>query len=65
MVNLAWDAKKAGVVIVGGCFPKNLIFYSLQFCPNSASNAIQITMDRMNPDSLSGAILREAISWEK
>ena len=65
MVNLAWDAKKAGICIVGGGVPKNFIMQSLQFCPNSASYAIQITMDRPESGGLSGATLREAISWGK
>ncbi|MFX1274331.1 MAG: deoxyhypusine synthase family protein [Promethearchaeota archaeon] len=65
MVDLAWDAKKAGVCIVGGGVPKNFIMQSLQFCPNSASYAIQITMDRPEPGGLSGATLQEAISWGK
>ncbi|MFX1365613.1 MAG: deoxyhypusine synthase family protein [Promethearchaeota archaeon] len=65
MVNLAWDAKNAGICIVGGGVPKNFIMQSLQFCPNSATFAIQITMDRPEPGGLSGASLREAISWGK
>ncbi|KKN55862.1 hypothetical protein LCGC14_0578030 [marine sediment metagenome] len=65
MVNLAWDAKVAGVCIVGGGVPKNFILQSLQFCPNSATYAIQITMDRPEQGGLSGATLREAISWGK
>ncbi|MHA2035671.1 MAG: deoxyhypusine synthase family protein [Promethearchaeota archaeon] len=65
MVNLAWDAKKAGVCFVGGGVPKNFIMQSLQFCPTSATYAIQITMDRPEPGGLSGATLEEAISWGK
>jgi len=65
MVNLAWDAKIAGVCIIGGGVPKNFILQSLQFSPNSATYAIQITMDRPEPGGLSGATLREAISWGK
>jgi deoxyhypusine synthase len=65
MVDLAWDAKKAGICIVGGGVPKNFIMQSLQFCPTSASYAIQITMDRPEQGGLSGATLREAISWGK
>jgi len=65
MVNLAWDAKVAGVCIVGGGVPKNFIMQSLQFSPNSATYAIQITMDRPEQGGLSGATLREAISWGK
>ncbi|MFX1419314.1 MAG: deoxyhypusine synthase family protein [Promethearchaeota archaeon] len=65
MVNIAWDAKTAGICILGGGVPKNFIMQSLQFCPNSATYAIQITMDRPEPGGLSGASLREAISWGK
>lgn len=65
MVDLAWDAKKAGVCVIGGGVPKNFIMQSLQFCPTSASYAIQITMDRPEPGGLSGATLREAMSWGK
>ncbi len=65
MVDLAWDAKRAGVCIIGGGVPKNFILQSLQFSPNSASYAIQITMDRPESGGLSGATLREAISWGK
>ncbi|MFX1502139.1 MAG: deoxyhypusine synthase family protein [Promethearchaeota archaeon] len=65
MVNLAWDAKDSGVCIVGGGVPKNFIMQSLQFCPNSASYAIQITLDRPETGGLSGASLSEAISWGK
>ncbi|MBY9010080.1 MAG: deoxyhypusine synthase family protein [Candidatus Lokiarchaeota archaeon] len=65
MVNLAWGAKCAGVCIVGGGVPKNFIMQSLQFCPNSAQYAIQITMDRPEQGGLSGATLHEAISWGK
>ncbi len=65
MVDLAWDSKHAGVCIIGGGVPKNFIMQSLQFCPNSAMYAIQITMDRPEPGGLSGATLQEAISWGK
>ncbi|MHA1336875.1 MAG: deoxyhypusine synthase family protein [Promethearchaeota archaeon] len=65
MVDLAWDSKIAGVCVVGGGVPKNFIMQSLQFCPNSAKYAIQITMDRPEPGGLSGATLTEAISWGK
>jgi deoxyhypusine synthase len=65
MVNLAWDATIAGICIVGGGVPKNFIMQSMQFSPNSAKYAIQITMDRPEPGGLSGATLNEAISWGK
>jgi deoxyhypusine synthase len=65
MVDIAWDAKHAGVCIVGGGVPKNFIMQSLQFSPNSAMYAIQITLDRPETGGLSGATLQEAISWGK
>ena len=65
MVDLAWGSKRAGLCIVGGGVPKNFIMQSLQFCPNSAQYAIQITMDRPEQGGLSGATLHEAISWGK
>jgi deoxyhypusine synthase len=65
MINLAWDAKTAGVCIIGGGVPKNYIFQAMQFSPNSSQYAIQITMDRPETGGLSGAELREAISWGK
>ncbi|MCP4762925.1 MAG: deoxyhypusine synthase family protein [archaeon] len=65
MINIAWDSKIAGVCIIGGGVPKNYIFQAMQFSPNQASFAIQITMDRPEPGGLSGAEIREAISWGK
>jgi deoxyhypusine synthase len=65
MVDLAWDAKQAGICIIGGGVPKNFIMQSLQFCPNTAKYAIQITLDRPETGGLSGASLNEAISWGK
>ncbi|MBD3350078.1 MAG: deoxyhypusine synthase [Candidatus Lokiarchaeota archaeon] len=65
MINYAWDAEIAGVCIVGGGVPKNYIFQAMQFSPNQASFAIQVTMDRPEPGGLSGAEIREAISWGK
>ncbi|HLE05992.1 MAG TPA: deoxyhypusine synthase family protein, partial [Candidatus Nanoarchaeia archaeon] len=38
---------------------------ALQFTPNQASYAIQITTDIPSPGGLSGAELREGISWGK
>ncbi|MHA1340377.1 MAG: deoxyhypusine synthase family protein [Promethearchaeota archaeon] len=65
MINIAWDCKHAGICIVGGGVPKNYVFQAMQFSPNQAQYAIQITMDRPEPGGLSGAELREAISWGK
>lgn len=64
MVSLAWDAKKTGVVYLGGGVPKNYIQQAMQFS-KGASYGVQITMDRPEPGGSSGAELREGISWGK
>ncbi|MCX8146883.1 MAG: deoxyhypusine synthase [Candidatus Woesearchaeota archaeon] len=64
MLNLAWDAKKAGVIYIGGGVPKNYIQQAMQFS-KGASYGIQITTDRPEPGGSSGAELREGISWGK
>lgn len=63
--NLAWDSKKAGVILLGGGTPKNYIMQAMQFSPNSASYAVQITTDKVECGGLSGCSLDEAISWGK
>ncbi|MHA1683185.1 MAG: deoxyhypusine synthase family protein [Promethearchaeota archaeon] len=65
MISLAWEMKNPGVFIIGGGVPKNFTFQALQFSPNNATYAIQITTDRPEPGGLSGATLSEAISWGK
>jgi len=65
MMNLAWDAKKAGVFYIGGGVPKNFIQQAMQLSPKSASYGIQITTDRPEYGGSSGAPLKEGISWGK
>lgn len=65
MISKAWDSENVGVFIIGGGVPKNFAFQALQFSPNSAGYAIQITTDRPEPGGLSGATLSEAVSWGK
>ena len=66
MINTAWDAKSAGVFIVGGGVPKNFIFQAMQFSPNSAKYVVQITTDsQVSAGGLSSASLSEAVSWGK
>lgn len=65
LMDLAFDSGKLAAVIIGGGVPKNHIVQTFQFCPNKASYAVQITMDRPEPGGSSGAELREAISWGK
>jgi len=64
MISLAWDAKKAGVLLLGGGVPKNFIMQAMQFT-KQADYAIQITMDHPEHGGLSGATLDEAVSWGK
>ena len=62
MLSLAWDAKKAGVIYIGGGVPKNYIQQAMQFS-KGATYGIQITTDRPESGGSSGAELREGISW--
>ncbi len=64
MMDLAWTAKKTGVIYIGGGVPKNYIQQAMQLT-KGASYGIQITMDRPEPGGSSGAELREGISWGK
>lgn len=64
IIDFSWQAKKAGVIYVGGGLPKNFIQQALQFS-KGADYGIQITTDRPEPGGSSGAPLREGISWGK
>ncbi|MFH1608334.1 MAG: deoxyhypusine synthase [archaeon] len=64
IIDIAWSAKKRGIIYVGGGLPKNFIQQSLQFS-KGADYGIQITTDRQEPGGSSGAPLREGISWGK
>ena len=65
IIDIAWTAKKAGVIYFGGGVPKNYIQQVMQLTPKSASYGVQITMDRPEPGGSSGAELKEGISWGK
>ena len=64
IIDIAWTAKKSGVIYVGGGLPKNFIQQSLQFS-KGADYGLQITTDRPEPGGSSGAPLKEGISWGK
>ncbi len=64
IIDVAWTAKKTGVIYFGGGVPKNYIQQAMQFS-KKASYGVQITMDRPEPGGSSGAELREGISWGK
>jgi deoxyhypusine synthase len=65
MVDICYQASRAGIVIVGGGAPKNFALQSMLPTPNSFQLAIQLTTDTPHAGGLSGATLSEAISWGK
>lgn len=64
IISIAWDAKKTGVIYLGGGVPKNFIQQAMQFS-KGATYGVQITMDRPEHGGSSGAPLKEGISWGK
>jgi len=64
IMDKVFEAKKVGVIILGGGFPKHFALFANTF-REGVDCAIQITMDRPEPGGLSGASLEEAISWSK
>ncbi len=64
LTEISFEAEKVGAIIIGGGLPKHhlLIANTLR---GGVDAAIQITMDRPEAGSLSGAPLEEAISWRK
>ena len=64
IVDIVYEAKKVGMIILGGGWPKHYSLFANTF-REGVDLAIQITMDRPEPGGLSGATLKEAISWGK
>lgn len=64
IMDIAWTAKKTGVVYLGGGVPKNYIQQAMQLT-KGASYGLQVTMDRPEHGGSSGAGLKEGISWGK
>jgi deoxyhypusine synthase len=64
LVDAVYEAKKSGVIILGGGVPKHFALFANTF-REGVDSAVQITMDRPEPGGLSGASLEEAISWGK
>ncbi|OGJ16679.1 hypothetical protein A3K73_00620 [Candidatus Pacearchaeota archaeon RBG_13_36_9] len=64
IIDIAWTAKKRGVIYIGGGTPKNFIQQSLQFS-KGADYGIQITTDHADGGGSSGAPLKEGVSWGK
>jgi deoxyhypusine synthase len=65
IVEICYQAPRAGLIIVGGGVPKNFALQSMLVTPNSFELAIQLTTDTPEAGGLSGATLSEAISWGK
>ncbi len=64
LMDKVYDAKKVGIIILGGGVPKHFALFANTF-RDGVDAAVQITMDRPEPGGLSGASLDEAISWGK
>jgi deoxyhypusine synthase len=64
MAEVVYGAKRLGAVILGGGMPKHFLL-GASMLRDGVDTAIQITMDRPETGSLSGASLEEAISWRK
>lgn len=62
--DIIYDAKKIGAIILGGGLPKHHVL-GVSILKDGVNAAVQITLDRPEGGSLSGAPLEEAISWNK
>ncbi len=62
--DIVFGSKKVATVILGGGLPKHYALAS-NLLKGGVDAAIQITMDRGETGSLSGAPLEEAKSWSK
>ncbi|RLI30367.1 MAG: deoxyhypusine synthase [Candidatus Hecatellales archaeon] len=64
LADKVFEAEKVGVVILGGGLPKHHVLGACML-RGGVDAAIQITLDRPEGGSLSGAALEEAVSWSK
>jgi deoxyhypusine synthase len=62
--HIVFDAEKVGVIVLGGGLPKHHAL-GANTLREGVDAAIQVTLDRPEGGSLSGAPLEEAISWKK
>lgn len=61
---IVFEAKKVGAIILGGGLPKHHVL-GVNILREGVDAAVQVTLDRPEGGSLSGAHLEEAISWKK
>lgn len=64
IADMVFQAKKTGAIILGGGVPKHYIL-GVNTLRGGIDYGIQITLDREEAGSLSGAKLEEAVSWGK
>ncbi len=64
LVDLTYERRKVGAVILGGGMPKHHLLIANSY-RGGVDAAIQITLDRPEGGGASGAPLEEAISWGK
>lgn len=64
IADIVYSSKKVGAIILGGGVPKHHAL-AANILREGIDAAVQITLDRPEGGSLSGAPLEEAISWKK
>ncbi len=64
LVDLTYERRRVGAVILGGGMPKHHLLIANSY-RGGVDSAIQITLDRPEGGGASGAPLEEAISWGK
>ena len=64
LVDMTYEKKRVGVIILGGGMPKHQVLIANTY-RGGVDTAIQITLDRPDGGGFSGAPLEEAISWGK
>jgi deoxyhypusine synthase len=64
IMDLTFEAKRTGAIILAGGVPKHFIFQNV-LLKDGLDYAIQITMDRPEHGGVSGASMKEAVSWGK
>lgn len=65
IMDIVWQDKKFGALILGGGVPKHFIAGMMQASGKELDYAIQVTLDRPEHGGVSGAHLKEAKSWKK
>jgi deoxyhypusine synthase len=64
LVEMTYEKRRVGVIILGGGMPKHQVLIANTY-RGGVDAAIQITLDRADGGGFSGAPLEEAISWGK